>query len=353
MKRLIQIITVIFIFFSFLSLLFASELEVHFIDVGQGDSVLIQSEQANILIDGGDRWDRVGKKLISYLKEQNVKTINAVISTHPHADHIGSLSAVLRNITVHAVYDSGRVHTTKTYEDYLMLVDELNIPFYTPRRGDIIKIGNLELLVLHPVDDVEKYSLNNSSIVLKLVYGEVTFLFTGDIEREVENEILKSGQNVRATILKVAHHGSRSSSSEQFLDSVKPEVAVIQVGADNRYGHPHEETLEALEARGVDVYRNDLHGDIVIRTDGIAYRVETTREVQPRAPPPGVSLININTASYEELQRITGVGPAIAGRIIEYRQKHGNFGRIEDIIKVSGIGEGRYEQMKNQITVGR
>jgi len=350
MKRLFRIITLLFLFLSLTVPFSPYALDVHFIDVGQGDSILIREAQTSILIDGGDRWDWVAEKIVHYLNEQNIQTINAIISTHPHTDHIGVLPAVLRSFKVEAVYDSGRVHTTRNYENYLILIDELDIPFHTPRRGDVIIVGNLEMQVLHPAGDVEQYSLNNASVVLRLVYEKVSFLFTGDIEREAEQEILESGLNAGAVILKVGHHGSRSSSSGLFLDAVQPEVAVIQVGADNRYGHPHAETLQALEARGIEVYRNDLHGHVVIRTDGNTYRIETEKSAQPRAPP-GAGIININTASYEELQKITGIGPVIAERIIEYRQSHGPFRRIEDIKKVSGIGEGRFKQMKNQITV--
>lgn len=246
--------------------LYSADLHVHFIDVGQGDSILIQHQDTAVLIDGGDRFAWVAETLTAYLREQGVEVLDAILSTHPHADHIGGLTAVLEAFPVLVIYDSGMPHTTQTFFNYLNTIDELNIPYYTPRRGDVIEIGELEFQVLHPADDVEEYSLNNASIVIRLEYGEISFLFTGDAEVEAEEEILESGLEVRATVLKVGHHGSRTSSTPPFLDTVQPEVSIIMCGLDNRFGHPHSEVLEAMAVREIDVYRTDLHGHIVVTT---------------------------------------------------------------------------------------
>ncbi len=333
----------------------SNDLLVHFIDVGQGDAILIQgADRETILIDGGDRYQWSIDKLLGYLETQGVHGIDAIISTHPHADHIGGLESVIRAFPVKAVYDSGKVHGTLTYESYLEVIYEKEIPFYTPRRGDTIEIGQLTLDILHPADDVEIYSVNNASIVARLQYGEISFLFTGDAEYEVEDEMLLSGFNLPSTILKVGHHGSRTSTHSSFLDSVNPEVAVITVGSDNRYGHPHSQTVEAIDSRDIDLYRTDKHGTVIVYTDGNSYYIEAEKDIEPRAPPVEdvADKININTASYEELQQITGVGPAIAERIIEYRNTHGLFVKIEDIVNVWGISDARFDQMKNEITVG-
>ncbi len=329
---------------------FEEKLIVHFIDVGQGDAILIQNKKnnKNMLIDGGDRYNRVAEKLTSYLEEQEIDTIHAVVSTHPHADHIGGLTSVIKNFAVERIYDSGRVHTTQTYENYLILINEKDIPFYTPRRGDEIKLGDLIFEVLHPEGNVEDYSLNNASIVLRLDYKQVSFLFTGDVEYEAEIEILATDKELQSQILKVGHHGSRTSTNEEFLKEIIPEIAVIQAGEDNRYGHPHTEVLDLLDEYGVEIFSNNVHGDVVIKTDGITYQVETDREGDPRAPP---VKININTADSNQLQQLTGIGPVTAGNIIEYREENDGFQYLEEIKEVTGIGEGTFENIKDKITV--
>lgn len=283
-KYIILILVFSLLLFSSFGIAALGEITVHFIDVRKGDAILIQSQEATILIDGGNRWDWVVEKFISYLSGQGVKTIDAIVSTHPHTDHIGGLLAVIKKFQVKAVYDSGKdFHTSKTFEDYLLLIDEKDIPYYTPRRGETLNIGDLELLVLHPVDDVEQYSLNNASIVLRLEYGNISFLFTGDAKRRVEQEILHSGLPIKSTVLKVGHHGCRSSSSGAFLNQVNPEVAVIQVWKAFRFFLPHPKVLGALKSRGIKVYRNDIHGTVVISTDGNQYWVEVERK--PRQEP--------------------------------------------------------------------
>ena len=325
---------------------------VHFIDVGQGDAILIQHDNKTMLIDGGNRYNWVADKLSSYLHKQGVETVHAMVGTHPHADHIGGLPAVIEEFEVKKIYDSGRVHTTMTYENYLKLIDEEDIPFNTPRRGDEIELGDLRFEVLHPTEDVEDYSLNDASIVLRLEYENVSFLFTGDAEYSSEMEMLDSGKNLKANILKVGHHGSSTSTNKQFLTAVEPDVAIIQVGEDNRFGHPNTEVLELLEAHDVDIYKNDIHGDIVVKTDGNQYWTEVAKEGEPRAPPEDdEDLININTAGEIELQELHGIGSATADNIIEYREEYGGFDSIDEIKEVSGIGPATFDHIKNDITI--
>ncbi len=339
---LVLIITTILTF----SLPAFAELEVHFIDVGQGNAILIQTpEGQNLLIDAGDRWDWVGERIKTYLNSQGVEELS-ILGTHPHADHIGGFTTVIENFTVEAVYDSGRVHTTRTYENHLRLIQAKEISFYTPRRGEVIELGDLELEVLHPTEEVEEYSLNNASIVLRLEYDEISFLFTGDAEKEAESEMLASDVKLDSTILKVGHHGSNTSSTTDFLAAVDPEVAVIQLGADNDYGFPHRDVITRLKEVEADIYRNDLDANVVIITDGQDYQVKTENEVELTQ-----SRVNLNTATKAELQELPGVGEVIAERIINYRNQAGFFSNKEEVKNIRGIGELRFEQLVDKIKV--
>lgn len=342
--RSLSILLLLTLLLLFSTLSHSASLLVHFIDVGQGDAILIESCEATLLIDGGR-----GSELLSYLQEIGVEALDLIISTHPHADHIGGLIPVLEEIPVGRIYDSGRPHTTQTFFNFLTLIDELDIPYTVPSRGDMIGVGDLELEVLHPVDDVEYGNLNDSSIVVRLVYHEISFLFTGDIEEEAEKDLLSTCMN-KATILKVAHHGSSTSTGEEFIDVINPEVAIISCGRDNRYGHPHREILKLLEGKQIQLYRTDLHGHILLSTDGETYHIETSREMA-KEDLHEEKMVDINTASSYELQRLHGIGEVIAQRIIQYREENGGFKHIEELKKVWGIGDARFEEIKDNIRV--
>lgn len=242
--------------------------EVHFIDVGQGDSILIKSGGKAVLIDAGEAEN--GPAVVNYLKAQGVFALDLVIGTHPHADHIGGLADVLNAFPVAKVIDSGVAHTTQTYIDYLSLIRQKNIPFETP-SGQSIGLGEgARLDVLGPVREYE--DLNNSSVVTRLVVGQVSFLLTGDMQQDAEADLV-AVKDLKSTILKVGHHGSSTSTSAAFLAEVNPEAAVISVGEGNSYGHPTAGTLARLTS--VDVFRTDEQGTIVITTDGTTYYVNT------------------------------------------------------------------------------
>ena len=250
-------------------------LSVHFIDVGQGDAIFIQAPEKNILIDGGERDSNV----VSYLQNLGIDSLDLVLGTHPHNDHIGGLINVLENIPVKEVIDPGVIHTTKTFEDYLTLIDTQEIKFTTGRAGLTRELGGGAMLqILHPAAPSSSL-LNDASLVTKITLGEISFLFTADAEENSEAQMmLHSNHHLKSTILKVGHHGSSSSTSPLFLELVNPECAIIMVGAKNKYEHPHEETLQTLAAAGVNIYRTDLHGTITITTDGQTYHVNLERE---------------------------------------------------------------------------
>lgn len=252
-------------------------LEVHFLDVGQGDSILIKYGNRTMLVDGGPI--DAGPAVSSYLKSHGVNMIDVLVSTHPHADHIGGLLTVLRELPVKVVYDSGIPHTTQTYEEYLTLIDQKNIRYIVPQRGDVIDLGTgLAVQVLSPPPGgIAGGDLNENSIVLKITFGATSFLLASDVGFSAEDIMLSSGLDLKSDVLKVGHHGSRYSSGTAFLKSIDPKYAVIEVGAGNVYGHPAPATVARLEENGSKVYRTDRDGNIVMTSDGRGIMVSAQR----------------------------------------------------------------------------
>lgn len=241
----------------------SNNMMVHYIDVGQGDSELIQIGDKNILIDAGTS----DKKALDYLKKINVTKLDYVIATHPHEDHIGSMDDVINYCSVGTFYAPKVTTTTKTYENMIDALKKKNLKITVPKVGEQINIDNATLTFIAP--NSTKYDdLNNYSIVVKVKYGNNSFLFTGDAEALSEGEILQKQLDIQADVLKVGHHGSSSSTSQDFLNKVNPKYAVISCGKDNDYGHPHKETLEKLKAKNIGIFRTDLNGTIIATSDG-------------------------------------------------------------------------------------
>ncbi|PIR93799.1 hypothetical protein COT97_04550 [Candidatus Falkowbacteria bacterium CG10_big_fil_rev_8_21_14_0_10_39_11] len=247
-------------------------LSVSFLDVGQGDSIYIKTpDQTDILIDGGP-----DNKVLSELGETMDfwdHQIDIMILTHPHADHIVGLIEVLKRYEVQSVYYTGVIYPSREYVIWLSLIEEQDIPLFVVTKEFELRLADkTELDFLYPNRDIthERFEeVNNSSIVTKLIYDQTSFLFTGDAEKEVEAELIERDINLQATVLKLGHHGSNSSSSEAFLQAVNPKLAIIQVGTNNSFGHPHLITLKRLERIGMPILRNDFEGTIKLESDGI------------------------------------------------------------------------------------
>lgn len=250
---------------------------VHFLDVGQGDCALIQYNGTNILIDAGEANE--GPAIVTYLKNQGVRDIDLLIATHPHSDHIGGMQDVLKSFNVRKVIDSGMPHTTPTYQKFLETIDTKKIPYSTVRAGDSFSPAQgLTMRVLSAPDGSKDQDLNEGSIVLRTSYGSVNILFEGDAGTSAEESMIRSGLPLESQVLKVAHHGSPHGTGVAFLERVQPEAAIISVGAGNDYNHPAESTLLRLEDSGAQIFRTDTDGSIVVRTDGMAFSIESSKK---------------------------------------------------------------------------
>lgn len=241
-----------------------SFLQVHYIDVGQADAALIICDGETMLIDGGNKAD--SSLLYTYLKDHNITRLDYVVGTHAHEDHIGGLAGALHFAAADTVLCPVTDYDSEAFLDFRKTVEGQGLSITVPKAGDSFSLGAATVTILHcdPTND----DPNNTSIVLRVDYGETSFLFTGDAEREAEETILDSEIDVRATVLKVGHHGSDTSTSYRFLYEVEPKYAVISVGADNTYGHPHDAVTSRLHDADTEVYRTDTMGDIICTSDG-------------------------------------------------------------------------------------
>lgn len=248
-------------------------LVIDYIDVGQGDSILIRQGEATMLIDGGT--SECKEDLLNFLQEENVDKFEYIIGTHPHEDHIGSLDDVINSYDFDTILFPKVSSTTKTFENLVLAVQNKQKKFTTPVVGTQYSLGEAKFEILAPNNS--KYtSTNDYSIVIKLTYGENTFIFTGDAESLSEQEILNNNVDVSADVLKLGHHGSTTSTSKKFLEAVNPKYAVISVGKDNSYKHPTKTTMTKLEDMNIPVYRTDEQGTIECISDGknITFNVE-------------------------------------------------------------------------------
>ena len=245
--------------------------QMHFIDVGQALSVLVECDGQFMLYDGGNVDD--GSLVVSYLQKQGVQQLQYVFCSHAHEDHVGGLAAVMAKFPAGHAYSPVTEGSTKCFNDFVKYTQQQGLQLEVPSVGTVWPLGSATVTLLGPVTGYS--DTNNTSLVLRIDYGNTSFLLTGDMEKTAETDLVNSGANLKADVLQVGHHGSSTSTSYLFLNAVLPEMGVISCGTGNKYGHPHEETLSILRDAKVDVYRTDLQGTITIGSDGQNYTVGT------------------------------------------------------------------------------
>lgn len=245
----------------------SSHIIIHYIDVGQGDSELIQVNGKNLLIDAGP--NEAKDNLISYLKKYDIKKLDYVIATHPDEDHIGGMSSIIKKFDIYKFYAPKKTANTITFENMITALKhknmKINVPI--PQVTDLNLGKNTRAEILAP-NNTAYEDTNNYSIVLKITYGNTKFLFTGDAENKSEDEIIAKNYDLSADVLKIGHHGSSSSTSTEFLDKVDPKIAVISCGRNNKYGHPTRNTVNKLKKKNIQIYRTDVDGTVLLTSDG-------------------------------------------------------------------------------------
>ncbi|WP_246231685.1 MBL fold metallo-hydrolase [Sporosarcina jiandibaonis] len=321
----------------------SAKMRVHYIDVGQADATLLQFSEKNvdftILIDTGD-WNATD--VVTYLQAENIRDIDIIAITHPHADHIGQLDKIIDAFNVTEVWMNGEIANSQVFAKSLDAIEKNDVDYYEPKVGDLFDIGPLQIEVLHPKSMTA--NTNNNSLAMRMQYGDIAFLFTGDGEEKAEREMLSSEANLQADILHVGHHGSNTSTTEEFLKAVDPEIAIYSAGAGNSYGFPDSEVTDRINSSEILLYGTDIHGTIIVETDGITFNVKTHEQgTLPRSSSNG-SCVDINKASEKDVQRIKHIGPATAFELIKMRPYHS----VDELVKINGIGPARLKDIKEQ-----
>ena len=271
MKK-VWILTITAVFLVHLTCAASADLQVHYLDVGQGDCAVVQCDGETMVIDGGPKAS--ARYVYSYIRDMlRVEHIDFVVSTHPHVDHVYGLSSVLNAAPADLVLSPVLEWDSKAFRSMMDYAARQGTPVEVPREGDTLRLGGAAVTVLHCWPEAIGYGrTNDASIVLRIDYGTTSFLFTGDAEDWSEYMMIDAGVSLKADVLKVSHHGSYTASTMEFLKKVNPEYAVISVGKDNAYGHPHQSVLKNLKALNCKVLRTDEIGTVILESDGTSVR---------------------------------------------------------------------------------
>ncbi|WP_269758053.1 MBL fold metallo-hydrolase [Thalassobacillus sp. C254] len=359
------------------------ELAIHFIDAGQADATLFEysheGEEYNLLFDAGN-WNQ--NNVVHYLHTHDIETLDVMMLSHPHADHIGQADTIIEEFEVDEVWMSGDTHDSQTFERVMDAVDDSDVSYEEPRAGEIYDIGPLTLEMVNP--DSINGDLHHGSLSARFLYGDsFSLLMTGDAEKETEKAMIERGHELEADILQLGHHGSDTSTTAPFLDEVSPETAIYSAGEDNQYGHPHDSVIQRLADRNVEIYGTDIDGTIIVTTDGESYDIasnqdgtispsstsdsdtsdddrgesnlteessndtlsQSEEEVEDQSVQEETDInecIDINSASFEELQEIHQIGPDRAKEL----ESHRPFSSVEEMTRISGIGPARINEIK-------
>lgn len=281
-----------------------SSFEVHYIDVGQADAALVLCDGQAMLIDGGNAED--SNLIYAYLKKLSLEHLDYIVCTHAHEDHVGGLAGALNYATVDVAFSPVTSYDTKAFGNFTTYLSKQDVSITVPKAGDSFALGSSTVSILGPINSSN--DPNNTSIVMRIVYGDTSFLFTGDAEREEEQDILNAGYTLDSTVLKVGHHGSETSTSYVFLREIMPEYAVISVGTGNSYGHPTDAVLSRLRDADVKVYRTDLQGDVICTSDGktVSFSVARNADVDTLASVgPNSTQSGGNTGATQPEQTVT------------------------------------------------
>lgn len=249
---------------------------VHFIDVDQGDSILVESDGEYMLVDAGE--ENKGDVVVDYINSLGISCLKYAVATHPHSDHIGGMDDVINNIDVQNIIMPDAITTTKCFENMLDAAENKNVNVIEAIAGNSFELGNFNCTIVGPINESE--DMNNNSVVIKLTYGEDKILLTGDCSKAEERDIVNSGADISADLLKAGHHGSSTSGTEEFIKSVNPGAAVISCGRDNDYGHPHKETMDTFNKHNIEVYRTDTMGTIVADCSGNGISIKSENKTE-------------------------------------------------------------------------
>jgi beta-lactamase superfamily II metal-dependent hydrolase len=356
----------------------AGELEIHFLDVGQGDATLLKHDEVAVLIDTGRHN---ASDVVPHLRAHGVDMLDLIVVTHPHADHLGQFDQIVDAVTVTEVWWSGSTATTQTFGRAVDALERSTAAYEEPRAGDTTSIGPLHFEVVNPAAGTDLGDLHDASLAFRITYGDVRLLFTGDAEEATEARMVAQYPGtLEAEIFQLGHHGSRTSTSAGFLSAVDPAVAIYSAAAANSYGHPHAEVLDRLGASGVEVYGTAVHGTVTVITDGAGWSITTSRAgapatggsggrggttggsgAQPSPPPPSptgtaapppstasdscsAGQVDVNTAGLDGLQQIVHIGPDRAQQIVQLRP----FAGVGAMTRISGIGPARLDDIRAQ-----